>query len=139
VYDEVIESPAFKPGYVAFRGKLMRHNLAARINEYRPHLRALADEGLCIAHAAKRLGWSIHTVIRWADVLGIQFKKPRRRRVYRYDKAAWREAILVGASRGLTLEKVAMGLDVPLMNIHRYCHDHGINWKQLKQDAKENR
>jgi hypothetical protein len=139
MHDEIIESPAFKRGSVAFRGRLMWHSTAARIAEYRPHMRELADEGVCMADAARKLGWSIHTLIRWAEILGIQFKKPRRRRVYRYDKTAWREAILVGAAKGLTLEKVAMGLDVPLMNIHRYCHDHGINWKQLKADAKAHR
>lgn len=136
--DEMIESPVLHlqgRGAVAFRGRLMFHSTAARINEYRTHVRRMADDGLTIAEAARKLGYSQATLRRWAEILGVQYRK-KYKRVRRHDKTGWEQAIMDGAAKGWTLERIGMQLDVNLVNIHRYCYDNGINWRELKHSFK---
>lgn len=143
--DEVYTSPIIfmpgrvKRGGVVYRGNIMLPGTAARIAEYRSKIRHYADAGVCMAETARKLGWSVGTIRTWSNILGIQFKKHRRRRVYRHNKFGWEEAIREGAAKGETLEQIAMRLDVLLVNIHRYCVDNGINWKELKRLSKEHR
>lgn len=135
---EYIESPALHlqgRGAVCFRGRLMFHSTAARINEFRKHVRRMADEGMTMAEASRKLGYANATVRRWSEILGIQFRK-KYKRVKKHDKTGWEEAIMAGAAKGLTLERIGMQLDVNLVNIHRYCRDNGINWRELKRSHK---
>lgn len=138
--DTIIESPIIRlqnRGAVVFRGKVMFPSTAARINEYRPHLRRLAAQGLCLPEVARKLGYNVATVRRWAIILGVSFKKKRRRMCgTSYDKAGWRDVILAQANAGGTMARAAAILGIPVVNVHRWCVDNDINWKQLKQNAK---
>jgi hypothetical protein len=139
--DQIIHSPVFDlqgRAAVAFRGKLMLPSTASRINEYRPHLRRLAEQGLCVPEAARKIGYSIGTIRRWAIILGVSFKKKRRRMCgTSYDKTGWKEVILGQAAVAGTMARAAAIIGVPVSNIHRWCIDNDINWKQLKSDAKK--
>ena len=124
-------------GAVVFRGQVMFPSTAARINEYRPHLRRLAEQGLCLPEAARRMGYNVATVRRWAIILGISFKKKRRRMLgTSYDKAKWQEVIIAEANAAGTMARAAAKLGIPVVNVHRWCVDNDVNWKQLKADAK---
>jgi len=140
--DNIIESPALHlqgRGAVAYKGRLMFHSTASRLKEWSPRLRQCAADGMCIAHASNYLGWSVATVARWSKILGVTWRKARQRPVRKYDKAGWEQAIMAGLSAGKTQGMVAAGLGVPLVNVHRYCLDNGINWKHLKSNAKASR
>lgn len=139
IEQEAYESPLLKRGRVLFRGKSLWPAMVRRMVEYRPHLREMANAGLCQTHAAHKLGWNINTVRNWAAILGIQFKKKRARKVYRHDKTGWHAAIEAGAKDGLTLEQIGIRLNTDLINVARYCYANGINWKELKKSyAKTN-
>lgn len=140
--DQIIQSPALHlggRGAVAYRGRLMFFSTARRLQEYGPILRKMSAKGLCRADAARKLGWSVTTVVRWSDILGIPFPRKRNRKVRVHDKTGWEEAIRSGVANGLTQRQVAVSLDVPLVNVHRFCVDNGINWKNLKSHAKASR
>lgn len=138
--DPIHESPILHfngRSAVSFRGRMMFHSTAGRINEYRSHLRRLAEQGMCHAEAARKLGWSVTTIKRWSLILGIPFPKKRNRKVRVHDKTGWGEVITAEARAGGTMGRAAARLGVPIVNIHRWCVDNGVNWKQLKHDAKE--
>jgi len=134
--DQIIHSPIFDlqgRSAVAFRGKLMLPSTAARINEYRPHLRRLAEQGLCLPEVARKVGYTPATIRRWAIILGISFTKKRRRMCgTSYDKTGWREVILGQAAEGGTMARAAAIIGVPVSNIHRWCVDNDVVWKQIK-------
>jgi hypothetical protein len=141
---EVIESPIIRlqnRGAVVFRGKVMFPSTAARINEYRPHMRRLAEAGMCLPQAARKLGFTPATVRRWAIILGISFTKQRRRMVgTSYDKTGWGDVIMAEGKAGGTMSRAAATLGVPVSNVHRWCVDNDFNWKQIKRtilDAKK--
>lgn len=138
---EAIESPLIKRGKMLFRGKVLWPAHIRRLVEYRPHLREMANAGLCQNHAADKLGWNISTVRNWSAILGIQFIKVRKRHVYRQDKTGWHAAIENGAKKGMTLEELGIQLNTHLINVARFCYANGINWKELKKSyvkANEN-
>jgi len=135
---EFIQSPALHlqgRGAVCFRGRLMFHSTAARINEFKTHVRRMADQGMTMAEASRKLGYSNATLRRWAGILGVQFSK-KYKRVKKHDKTGWEEVILAGAKKGLTMERIGIQLGVNLINIHRYCRDNGINWREIKRSHK---
>lgn len=140
--DQIIESPALHlngRGAVAYRGRLMFFSTARRLQEYGPILRRMAAKGMCKGEAARKMGWSVTTIVRWSKILGVPFPKKRNRKVLVHDKTGWREAIMQGVAKGMTQRQVACELDVPLVNVHRFCVDNGINWKNLKSHAKATR
>lgn len=140
--EEIIESPALNVGrrqnVVGFKGKLMRYSTAARIIDYRADLRRIAEEGHSVAKTSRLLGFSTTTVRGWARLLGIHIKPyGKRRACRRYDRTGWEAAIMAGIAAGKTQGQVSAELRVPHMLISRYCWDNGINWKELKRQAKE--
>ena len=139
--DQMFYSPIIKlgtRGAVVFRGKVMFPSTAARINEYRPHIRRLAEQGLCLPEVARKLGFTVATIRRWAIVLGITFTKKRRRMIgVRYDKTGWKEVIMEQANTAGTMARAAAIIGVPVVNVHRWCIDNDINWKELKSNAKK--
>lgn len=134
------ESPIIRlqnRGAVVYRGQAMFPSTAARINQYRPVMRQMAERGMCLPEAARKIGYNVATIRRWAILLGISFKKKRRRMLgTSYDKAKWQEVILAEANAAGTMARAAAILGIPVVNVHRWCVDNDINWKQLKQNAK---
>jgi hypothetical protein len=133
---EAFESPLVRRGMMLFRGKILWPSQIRRMVEYRPHLRELSAKGLNIGQASRLIGFCPSTIRSWSAILGIQFKKGRRRKGFRYDKSGWHKAITEGVAKGMTLEKLGIQLDVPLINIARYCEQNGLNWMEMKRAAK---
>ena len=133
---EAFESPLVRRGMMLFRGHVLWPAQIRRMVEYRPHLRELSAQGLNIGQASRLIGFCPTTIRKWSIILGIQFKKGRRRRTYRYDKTGWHKAITEGVAKGKTLEQVGIQLDVPLINVARYCEQNGLNWMEMKRAAK---
>ena len=133
---EAFESPLIKRGKMLFRGKVLWPAQIRHLVEYRPHLREAAAKGLSIGEASRVIGFSPTALRNWSAILGIQFKKGRRRKGFRYDKTGWHKAIVEGVAKGMTLEKLGIQLDVPLINIARYCEQNGLNWMEMKRAAK---
>lgn len=133
---EAFESPLIRRGKMLFRGKVLWPAQIRHLVEYRPHLREAAAKGLSIGEASRVIGFSPTALRTWSAILGIQFKKGRRRKTYRYDKSGWHKAIMEGVAKGMTLERLGIQLDVPLINIARYCEQNGLNWMEMKRAAK---
>lgn len=132
---EFIESPLFRIGgsknAVVFRGQLMRRCTAARIKQFEEPLRRHAGEGMTMTQIARRLGYCVISVRKWAKLLGVEITGNRNRPTL-HDTAGWYDVVAAGIKAGLTQEEIGAKLGVHSMQIHRYCRRKGISWRRAK-------
>lgn len=147
IYETIITSPALfkktKEGYirptVSYRGHEMAPSIAYRIKELRPTVEKFNQDRLSLRQAAKKLGYTRQTFRRYLRLWNIRWHSIGNHSRMPLDKTGWREAILAGAEKGWTLQQVGESLDTDLVNIHRYCKRHGIEWKSVRKRHEENR
>lgn len=119
---------------VSYRGHLMFPSVAYRLKELRPVVQKMNDDGMTLRKAAKRLGYTRQTFRKYLRIWGMRWKRADKARPI--DKTGWKEAIIKAASQGWTLQRTGEALDTDLVNVHRFCKRHGIEWKKLrKQDS----
>jgi hypothetical protein len=148
LYETIIESPILfhqdKHGYrrnaVSYRGHKMYPSTAHRMKELRPSVEEMNKRGMTLRKAAQKLGYTRQTFRKYLRIWGIRWLTTERFTRKTIDKTGWREAILAGAQKGWTLQRIGESLDTDLANIHRYCKRHDIAWKAIRKNhEKENR
>lgn len=132
------EKPRAKRGYIIYLGRIMYRATAVRMDQFRKDFRKCANQGMTLRQAAKRIGYSIPTMMKWASIFKLDFAKERKRTSYRYNKDGWNEIILDCLNKGQTYEQIDELLNVPRNNTYMYCKRHNINAREIKLNAKAN-
>lgn len=136
LYETIIESPVLRfQGRVAvsYRGHMMFSSLAYRLKEMRPVVEDMNKRGITQRKAAMKLGYTRQTFRKYLRIWGIRWRTAENHTRRTIDKTGWREAILAGAEKGMTLQQIGESLDTDLVNIHRFCKNHGIEWKKTSK------
>lgn len=131
---EFIESPILTLGAragVVFHGRLMLPSTAQRIKKYEPDLRRFAEQGKSVTEVARGLGYSVHTVRTWAELLGIPIR-PKKPTSKPHDTSGWYQVVMAGIKDGLTQEEIGAKLGVHSMQICRFCKRNNISWRRAK-------
>ena len=134
LYETIIESPILQfqgRKAVSYRGHMMFPSVAQRLKEMRPAVEEMNKRGVTLRKAAIKLGYTRQTFRKYLRIWGIRWRTAENHTRKTIDKTGWGEAIKAGAEKGLTLQQIGESLDTDLVNIHRYCKKHGIEWKEI--------
>jgi hypothetical protein len=147
LYETIITSPVLfhkdSKGYrraaVSYRGHMMFPSTAFRMKELRPAVEEMNNRGIPLRKAAIKLGYTRNTFRKYLRIWGIRWKTADNNPKKPINKDGWKEAIIAGAAKGLTLEQVGQSLDTDLANIHRFCKKHDIPWKTIRKKHEQDR
>jgi hypothetical protein len=127
-------APALKPAErdsqgrvrVEYRGRVMRYGTAMKLASLEALIQRANSKRMTIPKAAEWLGYSESALRNWIGVLGVKWKRGRDRRVYKYDRTGWDEAIVAGLKEGKTLTSISKQLGVGHWMVVRHAKQHGL-------------
>jgi transposase len=115
--------PVFKMKY---RNTKMTYSRMMRIRSLLPFIRKANDKGMSIPEASKWMGWSESSLRNWIRILGVHWRKRRKRNGYRIDKTGWDRKIPAMIADNKSQAQIAATLGVGEWTISRYMKDEGI-------------
>lgn len=115
--------PVFKMKY---RNTKMTYSRMMRIRSLLPFIRKANDKGMSIPEASEWMGWSESSLRNWIRILGVHWRKRRKRNGYRIDKTGWDKKIPAMIADNKSQAQIAATLGVGEWTISRYMKDEGI-------------
>jgi hypothetical protein len=115
--------PVFKMNY---RNTKMTYSRMIRIKAMLPFIRKANDKGMSIPDAAEWMGWSESSLRNWIRILGVHWRKRRKRNGYSIDKTGWDKKIPAMIANNKSQTQIAAELGVGEWTISRYMKNEGI-------------
>jgi hypothetical protein len=109
-----------------YRNVDMTYSKMIRIKSMLPFIHKANRKGMSVPEAANWMGWSESTLRNWIRVLGVHWKKRRKRLGYRIDKTGWDKKIPAMVEANHSQAQIAAALSVGEWTISRYMKDNDI-------------
>ena len=104
----------------------MTYSRMIRIKSLLPFIRKANDSGKSIPEAAEWMGWSESSLRNWIRILGVHWRKRRKRNGYTIDKTGWDKKVPAMISENYSQAQIAAYLGVGEWTISRYMKNEGI-------------
>jgi transposase len=109
-----------------YRNTEMTYSKMIRIKSMLPFIHKANRKGMTIPQAADWMGWSESSLRNWIRILGVHWKKRRKREGYRIDKTGWDKKIPAMVEAKQSQAQIAATLGVGEWTISRYMKDNDI-------------